>query len=131
MGSDTRDAERNPLLPTAIAEFLRPFIQCQGARDGARGPIRLFTRRTKQDVNGVADDLRQRSLVCEHDIGHGDEIVVEERAKHVGFERLNQRREAGDIGKQRCDLAALSAQVERFGVAGEPLSQIRREVTRE
>ena len=54
----------------------------------------------------------ERSLVCEHDIGHGDEIVVEERAEHVGFERLNQRREAGDIGKQRCDLAALSAQVD-------------------
>ena len=50
MSADARDAERNPLLPTAIAKFLRPFIQCQGARDGARGMVRLFTRRTKQDV---------------------------------------------------------------------------------
>ena len=100
-------------------------IQRQGARDGAGGLVGLFARRTEQDVNGVADDLRQRSVMSEHDIGHADEIVVKERAKNIGFERLDQRREACNIGKQCRDLAALSAQVERFGLAGEALSQIR------
>jgi hypothetical protein len=44
MRADPPDAKRDPLLPTALAEILRPFIQSQGARDGTRGLIGLLVR---------------------------------------------------------------------------------------
>ena len=82
-------------------------------------------------MDRVADDLRHRSVVGENDISHADEIIVEQRAKNIGFQRLHQRREARNVGEQSSDLATLSPQVERFGIAGEPLSQVWREVARQ
>ena len=81
-------------------------------------------------MQGIADDLCNRAIVREYEIGHAGEIVVEKRPKHVGFERLHKRGEAGNVGEQRRDLAALPAEINRVRVAGKPFSQIGREVTR-
>ena len=57
-------------------------------------------------------------------------IVVEKRSKHVGFERLHKRGEAGNVGEKRRDLTTLTTKINRVRIAGKPFSQIRREVTR-
>ena len=111
MGADACDAERDALLLPAPAKLLSAFIQSQRAGHGTGGVIGLLARRAKQDVKGVADDLRHRSIVGEHDVGHADEIIVQKRTENVRFERLHQCREAGNVREQRRDLAALAAQI--------------------
>ena len=93
--------------------------------------VRLLAGGPEQHVQGIADDLCHRAVVREHDVRHAGEVVVEQRPKHVGFERLHQRGEAGNVGEQRRDLAALPAEIDRVRIAGKPLGQIGREVTRQ
>ena len=81
-----------PFLPPAIAKILRECIERQRAGHRTRGMVGLLGGRAEQYVERVADDLRDRSVVGEHGIGHADEIIVEQRTKYVGFERLNQCR---------------------------------------
>jgi len=40
-------------------------------------------------VQGIADDLGNRSVVRKYDIGHTREVVIKKRPKHIGFERLH------------------------------------------
>ena len=79
----------------------------------------------------VADDLRHRALVGEHDVRHADEIFVEERSEHAWLDRLDERGEAGDVGEEGRDLAALPREVDSVGIAGEPLGEVRREIARQ
>ena len=82
-------------------------------------------------MQGVADDLGHRAVMREHDFGHADEIVVEQRAEHVRLERLDQRGEARNVGEQGGDLATLAAQVDVVGAAGDALREIGREIARQ
>ena len=111
MSADPRDPKRNPLLPPTLAERLGIFIQSQCASDRASGVVWLLAGRSKQDVNGIADDLRHRAIMGKHHIGHAHDILIEEGPEYVGFERLHQRREIGNVGEQHRDLAALTAEI--------------------
>ena len=93
--------------------------------------VRLVAGRAEEHVQRVADDLGDRAFVREDDVGHADQIVVEERAERARLDRLDQRGEAGDVGEERRDLAALPGKVEPVGVAGEPLGEVGREVARQ
>ena len=93
--------------------------------------IRLLAGGAEQHMQGIADDLGHGAVVGEHDSVMPVEIVVEQRPEHVGFERLDQRGEAGNVGEQRRDLAALPGEIDRVGIAGQPLGQIGREVARQ
>jgi hypothetical protein len=46
--------------------------------------------------------------VSEHDIGHADKTVVQQRGKYIRFERLHESCETGNVSKQRRDLPALT-----------------------
>ena len=130
MSADTRDPQRHSFSMPAFAEWLRVFIQSQSASDRTGGTVRLLARSSEQHVQGIADDLCDRTVVCEHDVRHAREIIIEEQRKHTGFERLREHGEIGNVGEKCRDLAALPAEINRIGIAGKPLRQVRREVTR-
>ena len=92
--------------------------------------VQLFTWGTEQHMQGVTNNLRNRTVVRKHNVSHACKIIVEKRPKHVGFERLDQRRKAGNVAEQRRDLTTLPAKVNCIDIAGKPLSKIRREVPR-
>lgn len=54
----------------ALAKFLRPTVQRMCAGNRAARIIRLVARRVKENLDCIADDLRDRALVREHNIGH-------------------------------------------------------------
>ena len=85
----------------------------------------LLTRGAKQNMQGVADNLGNGAIVGKHDVGRAGQIFVEKWAKHVRFERLHQRREAGDVREQRCDFPALPSKVYGIRVIDQPLGKIR------
>ena len=70
-----------PLLAPALAERLREVVEVERAGDGAGGMVRLLAGRAEQHVQRVADDLGHRAVMREDDVGHADEIVVEQRAR--------------------------------------------------
>jgi hypothetical protein len=55
-------------------------------------------------VQRIADNLRHRAVMGEHNICHAREILIEQRSEDAGFQRLHKRGETGDVG---CNLAAL------------------------
>ena len=130
MDSDTRYPQRDTLFLAAFAERLGIFVQCQCAGYGASGMVRLLSWRPEQNMQGISNDLGDRTIVRKYDIGHACEVVVEKRPKHSRFQRLYERSEALDVGKQRCDLAALPTEIDRVRIAGQPLGNIWRKVTR-
>ena len=93
--------------------------------------VGLLARRAEQHMDGVADDLRHRAVMGEDDIGHAGQIIVEQRSEHARLQRFNQRREAGNVGEQRCDLASLPFKLARALFAGKPQRQIWRKVARQ
>ena len=131
VNANSRDPQRDALLLAAVAERLGVFVQRQRASDRAGGMVRLLAGGSEQHVQGIADDLGDRAVMGKHDIGHAGEVFVEQRPEHARLQRLHQRGEAGNVGEQRRDLAALAAEIDRVGVAGQPLGQVRREVARQ
>src|SRR5215203_5445837 len=69
--------------------------------------------------------------MCEHDLRHAGEIVVQKRRQDLRVERLHKRGKAGDIGEERRDFTALSAKIEPFSIRGQSLGKIRGEVAGE
>ena len=59
------------------------FIQSQCAIDRAGGMVRLLAGGAEQHVQGIADDLCDRAIMGEHDVGHAREIVIEKRSEHA------------------------------------------------
>ena len=131
MNADACGAQRDSFLVPALAESLRVFVQSQCAGDRSGRMVRLLARGSEQHVQGIADDFCDGAVVREHEIGHAGEVVIQQRPKHVGLERLHQCGEAGNVGEHRCDLAPLSAEIDRVRIAGKPFCQIGREVARE
>ncbi len=78
---------------------MREFIQVQCASDGAGGVIRLLARRAEQDMQGIADDFRDRPVMGKHDIGHARQVLVEQQAENARLQCLHERREVGDVGE--------------------------------
>ena len=66
----------------------------------------------------------------EDDLGHAGEVVVQKRLEHLGIERLDKRGEAGDVGEQSGDFAALAAKINRLTIRRQPFGKIGREVAR-
>jgi len=92
--------------------------------------VRLLTWSPEQHMQGVSNNLCNRTIVRKHNVGHACKIIVEKRPKHVGFERLDQRGKAGNVAEQRRDLATLAPKINCIHIAREPLSQIGRKVPR-
>ena len=90
--------------------------------------VRLLTRGAEQHMQGVTNDLCNRTIVRKHNVSHAGKIIVEEGPKHVGFKRLNERAKTRNVAEQRRDLSTLSAKINCIHIAGKPLSKIGREV---
>src|SRR5215207_6325328 len=93
--------------------------------------IGLLAWSPEQHVQRVANDLCNRAVMGEDDLGHSGEVIIQKRLEHLGIERLDKRGEAGDVGEQSGDLAALSAKIDRLAIRSQPFGEIRREVARE
>ena len=106
-------------------------FELERAGDRARRMIGLIGRRPEQHVHRVADDLYDGPAMGKDDVGHAAEIVVQQRGDDFEVEGLDHRGEFGDVGKQRGDLAPLTAEVDRVGIARQPLGQIGREIARQ
>jgi hypothetical protein len=86
--------------------------------------VRLLSRRSKQHVQRIADDLRHCAVLGEHNICHAREILIEQRSEYAGFQRLHKRSETGNVGNKGRNLAALPAKVDGISIASELLCQI-------
>ncbi len=84
--------------------------------------VRLFTWGAEQYVQGIANDLRNRTIVRKDKVGHAYEIVVEKWPQHVGFKRLHKCGEAVNVGEQRRNLTTPPAQINRIRIVGKPRS---------
>src|SRR5437899_2478437 len=93
--------------------------------------VRLLTWGTEQHMQGVTNDLCNRTIVRKHNVSHACKIIVEKRPKDLGFERLDQRGKASNVAEQRRDLATLPPKINCIHIAGKALSKIGREVPRE
>ena len=93
--------------------------------------VRLLPRRAKEHVESITNNLGNRSVVRKHDIGHPREVFVKKRSKHAWIERLNQSGEAGNIREKRCNFTPLAGQIYCIPIAGKPLREIGREISRE
>ena len=93
--------------------------------------VRLLTWCTEQHMQGIANNLCNRTIVRKHEICHAQEVVIEKRTKHVGFKRLYKRRETGNVCKQCCDLSSLPTEINSIRIARKSLGQVGGEVTRE
>jgi hypothetical protein len=47
--------------------------------------VRLLAGGSKQYVQSVADDLFDRAVVGEYDVGHAREVVIEKRSEYAGL----------------------------------------------
>ena len=120
-----------PYLRQRSRNELRVFIQRQRAIDRAVGMIPLLAGSAEQHVQGIANDLCNRTIVRKHKISHAGKIIIEQRPKHFRLERLHQRSKAGNVAEQSRNFASLSSKSERVRFAGEPQSQIGREIPRQ
>src|SRR5215207_4888087 len=93
--------------------------------------IGLLPWSTEQHVQRVTDDLCHRTVMGEDDLGHAGEVIVQERLEHLGIERLDKGGEAGNVGEERRDFAALSAKIDSLPIRCQPFGEIWREVTRQ
>ena len=82
-------------------------------------------------MQGIADDFCHRTVMGKNDIGHAGEILIEQWSEDAWVQRFHKRGETGDVGEKRRNFAALPAEIDGISVAGQPLRQIRREVTRQ
>ncbi len=87
--------------------------------------IRLLRRRTKQNVQGISDNLRNRPFLREYDVGHACKIIVEKRTKYGRFQRLYKSSEARNIAEKGRDLTTLSAEINGTGVVCQALGNVR------
>ena len=120
-----------PLRLPAFAEGLRPDVEIVRAGDRSAGVIRLLSGRVEQHLDRIADDLGDRALMREHDVGHAADIFVEQLAQHFRCNRLHQRGEAGDVGEDRGDLAPVHRHAVGLAVAGQAACDLRREIARQ
>jgi len=87
--------------------------------------VGLLAWGSKQHVQRIADDLRHRAVMGEHNICHAREILVEQRSEDAGLQRLHKRGETGNVGKKGRNLAALPAEVDGIRVGGKLLGKVR------
>ena len=99
MDANSHGPEGDALLSPVRAKPPRPSVERQGAGDGPRRRIGLIGRRSKENVNGVADDLGDRALAFERDLRHSGQVFTQQRGENFGIERLDERGEAGDVGE--------------------------------
>ena len=71
-----------PLLSQALRNAHAYSSSAKRAATARVGMVRLLPG-PKQHMQGIADDLRNRAIMGEHDIGHAGQIVVEQRAKRA------------------------------------------------
>ena len=117
MNANARDTQRNALFVTAFAERLGVLVKSQCAGNRASGMVGLLAWGSKQHVQRIADDLRHRTVMGEHNICHAREILIEQRSEYAGFQRLHKRGETGNVGEKGRNLAALPAEVDGIRVA--------------
>ena len=91
--------------------------------------IGLLAGRAEKHMEGIADDLRDRAIVRKHDIGHACEVFIKKRPEHARLKRFHQCGKPGDIGKERCNFAALTRKIYRIVVARKSLDKIGRKIS--
>src|SRR4029077_8573129 len=83
MDANARLAERNVLLPPALAKILREAIEVQRTCNCPAGMIGLIAGRSKQYMQRISDDLGDRSFVTKDNIRGPAEIFIEERRQFI------------------------------------------------
>ena len=131
MNADPGHAEIDALCLPALAERLRPAIEILRAGDRARRVVRLVAGRIEQNLDRVADDLRNRALMREHDVGHAADIFIEQLSQHFGRRGFDQRGEARDVGEDGGDFAPVHGHAVGLAVASKAACNLRREISRQ
>ena len=113
MNTDPCNSQRDVFFAPTLAKLLGVFIQRQGAIDRAGGMVRLLTGGPEQHMQSVTNDLCDRTIVRKYDVSHASKIIVEQRPKDIGFDRLDKRGKTSNVAEQRCDLSTLSPEIHR------------------
>ena len=64
----------------ALAKLLSPAVEIMRAGDRPCGIIRLVSGCVEENLDRVADDFRNRTFMCEDNIGHAPHIFVEQHS---------------------------------------------------
>ena len=59
--------------------------------------VRLLTRRSEQNVQGIPNNLGDRTILGKYDICHACEIVIEKGSEDGRFQCLDKCRETFDV----------------------------------
>ncbi len=90
--------------------------------------VGLLAGRAEEHMKGITDDFRDCAVVRKHDIGHAREIFIKKWSEHARLKRLHQGGKARNIGKERCDFAALARKIYSIVVASKSLNKIGRKI---
>src|SRR5438874_1307145 len=101
-------SETLPFRRLAV-ELVQTAAAAQRRADGVCRVVGIVERRTAYRDDGVADIFVDEAAVILDDVGHRREIFVHEMHEVGRSERLGNRREAGEIGKEDGDVASFAA----------------------
>ncbi len=105
-----------------FAKLIHGVMNFQGRADCAKRIVVVRHRRTKQGHDGVADVLVHRAAEIVDYFVYRVKETLHQRMSFFRVELLGQAREAGNIGEQDRDLAALLQALCRRGAARDVLS---------
>ena len=125
MSPDVMAAHASRAAASARAADVWTVTRAAAACNGARAMVGLLAGRTEEHVEGIADDLRDCAVVRKNDIGHACEVFIEKRSEHARLKRLHQSGKPRNVGKKRCNFAALTCKVDCIVVASKSLHKIR------
>ena len=112
-------------------ELVQTIAAAQGGVDRALRMVRIVDRRAEYRNDGVADIFVDEAALLLDDVAHRREIFVYEVHQVGRGERLGNRREAGEIGKENGDVAHFAAQRRRLIGGDHFLDHAGREIKRE
>ena len=91
--------------------------------------VGLLAWRAEEHMKGIADDFRDRAVVRKHDIGHAGEVFIKKWSEHARLKHFHQGGKTRNIGKERCNFAALTRKIYRIVVASKSLDKIGRKIS--
>ncbi len=73
--------------------------------------VGLADRRPPKDHDGVTDEFIEGPFVFKDDVGHGPQILIQQRDHFLGLMLLGKRRKTADVRKEHRDFLAVAPQL--------------------
>ena len=131
MDADAGHADGDAVGVVALAEVLGVGVDLQSAAHRPLAMVALRDRRVEDGHDGVTDELVDGALAVEDDLAGAIEVGIQRLGELLRGEALGQRGEAGDVGEDEADLAAVALDGECLGVVDQLVHHIRRHVAAE